>query len=99
MVVFQSTSAEEVQNIGMGSAMRRSLLFGSKSSHSMLQDTTNQDHPDVCALRQLEEESAGGQQREKGEKDDNTTKELESTCAEKVMQDSVSEFGCGLCVD
>ena len=95
MVVFQSTSADEVQNIGMGSAMRRSLLFGSKSAHSMLQDTTNQDHPDVCASRQQGEESAGGEQRAKGEKGDDTAKGEEGTRVEDAMQDSVSELDVG----
>ena len=101
MVVFQSTSADEVQNIGMGSAMRRSLLFGSKSAHSMLQDTTNQDHPDVCASRQQGEESVGGEQRAKGEKGDDTAKGEEGTRVEDAMQDSVSELdvGCVLWVD
>ena len=100
LVVLQSTSADGVQNIGVGSAMRRSLLFGSKSTHSMLQDTTNQDHTDVCVPQQQEGEFAGGKQGEKGEKGEETSKEEEgSRVEEQVMQASVSEFGCALCVE
>ena len=87
-VLFQSTSAEEVQNIGVGSAMRRSLLFGSKSTHSMPQEATSQDHPDVCASLQKEEESAGA---ERGE-EDRAAQVEEGADVDEVVQSSVGKL-------